>query len=63
MLSTDALERLFDELALAIDAAGPRNEALFLTKLTLALANQLGDEGLVREQIVLAGKHLPPTET
>lgn len=59
MLKTESLERLFDELALAIDAAGPDNEAQFLTRLTLALANELGDEERVRAQIRLAGRALP----
>lgn len=56
MLKTESLERLFDELALAIDAAGPGNESQFLTRLTLALANELGDEERVRAQIRLAGR-------
>lgn len=58
MLSTESLERLFDELALAIDAAGPANEGLFLTKLALALADELGDEARVRAQIRLASQQL-----
>ena len=59
MLSVDALERLFDELAQSIDKAGPRNEGLYLTKLVIALANQLGDERIVREQIALSLQQLP----
>lgn len=58
MLSVDALERLFDELALTLDQVGPEKEGLFLTKLTLALANHLGDESLVRAQIELARQQL-----
>lgn len=58
MLPLDALERLFDELALSIDAVGTRDEGLFLTKLVLALANQLGDETLVRQQIALCRQQL-----
>lgn len=58
MLTTESLERIYDELARAIDTAGPAHESLFLTKLALALANQLGDEARVREQIHLAGQHL-----
>ena len=37
------LEQAYDALAEAIDRAGPRSEALFLTKLALALAHRLGD--------------------
>lgn len=58
MLTTESLERIYDELARAIDAAGPAQASLLLTKLTLALANQLGDEAQVRELIRLAGQHL-----
>jgi len=58
VLTTEALERIFDDIALSIDAVGDRNESLFLTKLALALANQLSDETLVRAQIALARRHL-----
>ena len=40
-LSVDANERLYDALAQAVDAAGPAQEALLLTKLALLLANQM----------------------
>ena len=46
-LSTEASERLYDALAEAIDRARPEDEALFLTKLVLLLANQLSDENTV----------------
>ena len=37
------LEQVYEQLAEAIDRAGPANEALFLTKLALTLAHRLGD--------------------
>ncbi len=58
MLSVDALERVFDQLALAIDDVGPNNEGLFLTKLAFVLANRLGNEGSVQESIALAREQL-----
>ena len=37
------LEAAYEALATAIDSAGAEREALFLTRLALLLANQLGD--------------------
>ena len=37
------LEAAYEALATAIDSAGAEREALFLTRLALVLANQLGD--------------------
>ena len=53
-LSTEANERLYDALAEAIDRAGPGNKTLFLTKLVLLLANQLGDEATVKNTLLSA---------
>ena len=39
----EQLERMYESLALAIDRAGPENEALFLARLALALGQALGD--------------------
>jgi len=50
-LKTEELERIYDRMAEAVDAAGPDKEALFLSKLSLVLADRLGDEALVRECI------------
>lgn len=36
------LETLYDELATAIDAVGPEQESVFLTKLVLSLAQEFG---------------------
>lgn len=46
-LSVTDLEAIYDRLAEAITAAGEEKEALFLTKLALLLANQLGDREAV----------------
>ncbi|MDD2924338.1 DUF2783 domain-containing protein [Rhodoferax sp.] len=42
-LTFPQLEALYDELATAIDAAGPEQESVFLAKLVLNLAQELGD--------------------
>jgi len=41
-LPFDAIERIYDQLAEAIDRAGPDNEAVFLTKLVLVMAHRAG---------------------
>lgn len=57
-LSTEANERLYDALAEAIDRAGPEKEALFLTKLALLLANQIGDDASIESALKLALHHI-----
>lgn len=57
-LSVEANERLYDALAQAIDAAGPEQESLFLTKLALLLANQIGDEVVVDTALAIAQAQL-----
>lgn len=57
-LSIEANERLYDALAQAIDAAGPDQESLLLTKLVLLLANQIGDEPAVNQALALAAKQI-----
>ena len=42
MASAD-FETAYETLATAIDTAGPEREALFLTRLALVLAHELGD--------------------
>jgi hypothetical protein len=39
--SFDDLERAYETLAIAIDQAGPEQEAIFLAKLALVLAERL----------------------
>jgi hypothetical protein len=58
MLRVEELERLFDELAEAIDDVGSANESLFLTKLAFLLAHRLGDAGAARGAIELARRQL-----
>jgi hypothetical protein len=41
------LENLYDELAQAIDQAGPEQESVFLAKLVLSLAQEFGDAARV----------------
>lgn len=57
-LNTEELERIYDRLAEAVDRAGPGNEALFLSKLCLVLADRLGDEALVRECIDICARDI-----
>mgnify|MGYP000300693022 CR=1 FL=1 len=57
-LSTSALEQVYDQLAEGITQAGVDKEALFLTKLALLLANQVGDADQVSESINEALKNL-----
>ncbi|WP_372832973.1 hypothetical protein [Pontibacterium sp.] len=57
-LSTSALEQVYDQLAEGVTQAGVDKEALFLTKLALLLANQVGDADQVSESIHEALKNL-----
>lgn len=61
-LSVEANERLYDTLAAAIDRAGPAQESLYLTKLALLLANQLGDEAEINLSITAAFDQLPTVD-
>lgn len=56
------LERIYDELALAIDHAGPRQESVFLTKLVLCLAHELGDGDRISRMIADCQKEAPSTK-
>jgi len=42
-MSFGDLESAYESLALAIDSAGDKNEALFLTRLALLLGHEVGD--------------------
>lgn len=48
------LEQVYDLMARAIDEVGEENEALFLGKLGITLAHQLGDLEAVRAAICVA---------
>lgn len=51
------LEIIYDEMARQIDRAGDKSE-LFLAKLSLLLAERLGDKSAVLELIESSGKDL-----
>lgn len=57
-LAFEDLEKAYDLVAQAIDAAGPDREALFLTKLCLALACRVRDLATIEEAIATAGTDL-----
>lgn len=52
-LPVDDLESLWESLATAIDAAGDRDK-VFLAKLVLLMADQIGDRARVSELIGIA---------
>ncbi len=55
----DDLEAAYEALAVAIDAAGEKREALFLTRLALVLAHELGDIGAFKRAVQTALEELP----
>ena len=52
------LEQIYDLIAEGIDKAGPDKMALFLAKLSLALANLMGDGKAVADAVLAAGRDL-----
>jgi hypothetical protein len=61
----DDLESAYETLATAIDTAGERHEALFLTRLALVLGHELGDIAAFRNavQTALDGLEQAPSTT
>jgi hypothetical protein len=57
-LDIAGLETAYDQLALAIDAAGPEKSELFLVKLALLTAQALGDAPSFVDLIERAQKDL-----
>ena len=57
-LTIGGLEAAYDQLATAIDAVGEDKSELFLVKLALLAAQQLGDEVLFGDLIERAQKDL-----
>lgn len=53
-----ALEAAYDGIAEAIDATAEDKRALFLTKLVLVLANQVGEEAHILAAIAAARRDL-----
>jgi hypothetical protein len=54
----DNLEDAYETLATAIDAAGEQKEALFLTRLALLLAHELGDIAAFKAAVATALEEL-----
>ncbi|MFI0397595.1 MAG: DUF2783 domain-containing protein [Thiolinea sp.] len=57
-LTLNELEAVYDALAEALNQVGTEKESLFLTKLALLLANQLGDQAQVEQAITTASRDL-----
>ncbi len=57
-LDIAGLETAYDQLAMAIDAAGPEKSELFLVKLALLAAQQMGDAPTFVNLIARAQKDL-----
>ena len=57
-LTIGGLETAYDQLATAIDAVGEEKSELFLVKLALLAAQQLGDEQVFGDLIQRAQKDL-----
>ncbi len=57
-LTIGGLETAYDQLASAIDAVGEEKSELFLVKLSLLAAQQLGDEAVFGDLIERAQKDL-----
>ncbi len=57
-LTLNELEAVYDALAEALNQVGTDKESLFLTKLALLLANQLGDQAQVEQAITTASRDL-----
>ena len=57
-LTIGGLETVYDQLATAIDAVGQEKSELFLVKLALLAAQQLGDETVFGDLIERAQKDL-----
>lgn len=61
-LNITQLEQVYDTLAQAIDQAGPEHTELFLSKLSLLLANAMGDEALIERLVQSALRDLKDQE-
>jgi hypothetical protein len=57
-LDIAGLEKVYDNLAVAIDQAGPEKSELFLVKLALLNAQTLGDAAIFESNIAAALKDL-----
>lgn len=57
-LTFEQLETLYDELATALDRAGPEQESVFLAKLVLSMAQEFGHAGRI-SALIQACLHEP----
>lgn len=57
-LTPEDMEKSYDLIAESIDEVGIEQESLFLSKLCLALASQLGDLQKIEASVRLAKSHL-----
>lgn len=57
-LAFQDLEKIYDLVAVSIDEVGRENEALFLSKLCLALAHNIADLPLIEGAIAAAKSNL-----
>jgi hypothetical protein len=58
-MPSDDFEAAYEALALAIDSAGEQREALFLARLALLLAHELGDVAAFKRAVQTALEELP----
>jgi hypothetical protein len=58
-MPSEDFEAAYETLAMAIDSAGPEHEALFLTRLALLLAHELGDIAAFKRAVLTALEELP----
>jgi hypothetical protein len=56
-------EGAYEALAMAIDAAGPEREALFLTRLALLLGHELGDVTAFRKAMKTSDRPPPSSRS
>ncbi|MBR0754412.1 hypothetical protein JQ604_19690 [Bradyrhizobium jicamae] len=57
------LEQFYDELAQAIDAAGPQGEQLFLAKLVVLMASEWGTLPRLLQMVAACLNESPPPDT
>ena len=58
-MRSEDFEAAYETLAMAIDNAGEKREALFLTRLALLLAHELGDIATFKRAVQAALEELP----
>ena len=57
----DQLEEVYEALAKALDRVGPEQEAVFLTKLVLTMAQRTGSLDAFSKSLKIALRDLPAT--